>query len=443
MLDAAKKYSTEICDDEALLEAIADAEARYWEANPNSFSLFQRAKAVMPGGNTRTALHFDPFPVYMAGSDGARLTDVDGHSYIDALGEFSAGLYAHKDPVVIEAAEGALGRGVSNGAPGEPEIQLAEAICERFPAIETVRFCNSGTEANLYALQLARHITGRSKLLAFYGAYHGGVFVFSDTSNPMNAPFDWVFCHYNDIPEVVEAIHEHALDLAAVIIEPMMNNAGSIPADKDFLQAIKDSCDETGVLLIFDEIVTSRFGPGGMQSLHGIYPDLVTLGKYLGAGFSFGAFGGKAKYMTHLDPAKPKALPHAGTFNNNLFTMMAGHAGLTRIFTPERAEKLFEEGEALRERLNTVVRETNAAAQFTGAGSIMNLHFTSGVIRSPNDLQAVPRLPYKLFQLEMLLSGVYLATRGQINMSLAISPEDADEIVEAVQSFFKRWAHLL
>ncbi|MCG7625092.1 aspartate aminotransferase family protein [Epibacterium sp. Ofav1-8] len=424
-------------------QAVAELEQRYSEANPESLALHRRAQAAMPGGNTRTALHFDPFPLYVVRSTGSRVTDVDGHSYIDALGEFSAGLYGHKEPAILAAAQRALELGASNGAPGASEIDLAEVVCARFPAIEQVRFCNSGTEANLYALQLARHATGRNKLMAFHGAYHGGVFVFSDVDNAMNAPFDWVFGRYNDIEGSVAMIREQAQDLAAVIVEPMMSNAGSLPASRDFLRGLRAACDECGVLLIFDEVVTSRIGAGGMQALYDVMPDLTTLGKYLGAGFSFGAFGGRVALMAHMDPSRPGALPHAGTFNNNLFTMLAGHAGLTQVFTPARAVQLTEAGDALRARLNAVVRESNAAAQFTGLGSIMNLHFTGGEIHGPEDLREVPRLTYKLFQLEMILSGVYLARRSQINMSLAISPEDADHIVESVRAFFKRWAHLI
>ena len=423
--------------------AISELEHRYAAANPRSLALFQKAQASMPGGNTRTALHFDPFPLYVESSDGSKVTDVDGHIYIDALSEFSAGLYGHKQPAIVAAARRAIDAGASNGAPGKAEIDLAEVICARFPSIERVRFCNSGTEANLYALQLARHVTGRNKLMAFHGAYHGGVFVFSDVENAMNAPFDWVFGKFNEIEPTLEQIRSQAGDLAAVIVEPMMSNAGSLPADTEFLQALRDVCDETGTLLIFDEVVTSRIGKGGMQDLYGILPDLTTLGKYIGAGFSFGAFGGRADILEYMNPSLKGALPHAGTFNNNMFTMLAGHAGLTEVFTPERAVKLTEHGDVLRERLNAIVRESNIAAQFTGKGSIMNLHFTAGKIRGIQDLKDVARLPYKLFQLEMLLSGVYLARRGQINMSLAISPSDADHIVEAIRSFFRRRASLI
>lgn len=432
-----------MCATNEIEQALVELEQRYTDANPESHALHRRAQAAMPGGNTRTALYFDPFPLYVASSAGSRVTDVDGHCYIDALSEFSAGLYGHKEPTILAAAQRALELGASNGAPGTAELDMAEVVCARFPAIDQVRFCNSGTEANLYALQLARHATGRQRLMAFHGAYHGGVFVFSDVDNAMNAPFDWVFGRYNDIEASVAQIREHAHDLAAVIIEPMMSNAGSLPADREFLQALRTVCDECGVLLIFDEVVTSRISAGGMQALYNVMPDLTTLGKYLGAGFSFGAFGGRAALMAHMDPTRPGALPHAGTFNNNLFTMLAGHAGLTRVFTPERAVQLTEEGDELRTRLNEVARESNAAAQFTGMGSIMNLHFTSGAIRAPEDLREVPRSFYKLFQLEMILSGVYLARRGQINMSLAISPDDVDHIVKAVRAFFKRWAHLI
>src|SRR5581483_9912914 len=168
----------------------------------------------------------------------------------------------------------------------------------------------------------------------FEGGYHGGVFYFRDATSPINAPFRFVRAPYNDIAGARALIERHAGDLAAIIIEPMLGGGGCIPADADFLQALRDAATQTGALLIFDEVMTSRLAPGGLQQVHGILPDLTTLGKYLGGGMSFGAFGGRADIMDRFDPRRADAFQHAGTFNNNKLTMSAGLAALTRIYTP-------------------------------------------------------------------------------------------------------------
>lgn len=427
----------------SLAGLVAEASNAYAALHPKSREMFERAQGSMPGGNTRSALYFDPFPIYVDRSKGAWLTDVDGHRYLDLLGEFSAGLYGHANPVLRDATIAAFDRGASNGAPGEAEVGLAEAICARFDGIDRVRFCNSGTEANLYAILLALHATKRRKLIAFDGAYHGGVFVFADPSSPMNIDLDWSFARYNDPASALDLMDGIGRDLAAVIVEPMMSNGGSIPADPTFLQALRDKTSELGALLIFDEIVTSRMGAGGFQGMLGIRPDLTSLGKYLGAGFSFGAFGGRADLMALMDPARPGALPHAGTFNNNLFTMSAGLAGLTELFTPARAERLYRDGEDLRDRLNAAARETGVAAQFTGRGSVMTIHFTDRTITCPEDAAGIDQDLYRLFHLDLIARNVYAARRGQINLSLAVGEEEFALIEKAIRAFFVERGDLL
>ena len=418
-----------------LEDAVGAVERRFAASHPESLALHRRAQRCMPGGNTRTALHFDPFPLYVKWSAGAYVHDVDEHRYLDALGEFSAGLYGHGHPVIDEAALRAMQAGGSNGAPGSAEIRMAELICERFPSIEKVRFCNSGTEANLYAVSLALAATGRSKLICFSGAYHGGVFVFAGGGNAMNAPFDWTVCRYNDAEEACCVIGSLAEDLAAVIVEPMMSNGGCIPATRDFLAALREACSEVGALLIFDEVVTSRMGRSGLGWMHGIAPDMTTLGKYLGAGFSFGAFGGRADLLDWMDPTRLNALPHAGTFNNNVFTMTCGAAGLSKVFTPERADRLFQDGEDLRSKLNAACQAASPCVRFTGCGSVMNVHFHDGPIARPEDLGAEPRGLFKLFHFDLLEAGVYAARRGQFNLSLPMSEADYEVIVRAVGRF--------
>jgi glutamate-1-semialdehyde 2,1-aminomutase len=415
----------------------------YAGRNPMSRALHDQACSCMPGGNTRSALYWAPFPLYVTRSEGCRVQDADGHEYLDVLGEFTAGLYGHSDPVIAEAVARTVAGGYSNGAPGTSEIQLAQLISQRFPSVTSVRFCNSGTEANLYALTLASIFTGRSKLMGFSGAYHGGVFSFAGGGSPMNAPYDWSLARYNDNAGAAEFIERLGSELAAVIVEPMMSNGGCIPADASFLRVLQEKCSQVGAVLIFDEIVTSRMGPGGLQQRLGITPDMTTFGKYFGAGFSSGAFGGRADVMNLLNPSVPGALLHSGTFNNNVYSMTVGYAALRNVFTPARADALFADGEALRARLNDIARSIVPAVQFTGCGSIMNIHFHRGPIRCPEDLAGESKELLRLFHLDMLEEGIYAAARGQINLSLPMQPKDFDEIASAVKTSLNRRADLI
>src|SRR4029077_13509181 len=243
------------------------------------------------------------------------LEDADGHQYVDLLGEYSAGLYGHSNPVVIQAMTDALQEGVSRGAHTRYEVDLAEAVCARFASIESVRFTNSGTEANLMALSAARAFTGRGRVMVFRGGYHGGLLTFADGPSPVNVPYDVLLAEYNDAagagglgrehagsPPVVPVVREHAGSLACVLVEPMLGSGGCIPGDPAFLSGLREATRQAGALLIFDEVMTSRPGPGGLQERLAIRPDLTTLGKYIGGGASFGAFGGRADVMGLFDP---------------------------------------------------------------------------------------------------------------------------------------------
>ena len=272
----------------------------------------------------------------MVRGDGARLWDADGHEYVDFLSEFTAGLFGHSHPAIRRALDAALDGGWNMGAHGPAEARFAQAICDRFPSIDLVRFTNSGTEANLMAVAAACAITGRGKVMVFKGGYHGGLFYFRGKGSAVNAPYDFLVAPYNDISGTRALVAPHAEDLAAILIEPMLGGSGCIPATSEFLADLRRLATDAGAILIFDEVMTSRLAPGGLQQTHGILPDMTTLGKYVGGGMSFGAFGGKAELMQWFDPRRKDGFQHAGTFNNNVLTMNAGYVGLTEIYTPER-----------------------------------------------------------------------------------------------------------
>jgi len=422
--------------------ALEEAKEAYVASNPLSLARYVEATAVMPGGNTRTVLHYAPFPLAMARAAGCRLWDADGAEYVDFLGEYTAGIYGHSHPAIRAALNRALDGGINYGASNLTEARFARAVCERF-GLERVRFTNSGTEANLLAISLARIATGRHKVLVFDGGYHGAVFGFAGGGSPINAPFPYVVAPYNDLDATRALIEQHADDLALVILEPMIGSGGCIPATADFLTMLRVETTRVGALLILDEVMTSRLSPGGLQAVRGIKPDLTTLGKYIGGGMSFGAFGGRADLIDRFDPRRADALPHAGTFNNNVLTMNAGLAGLTEIYTPKAALALNARGDRLRDRLNALCQAADAPVQFTGLGSMLAVHMMRGPIRSPADAaKGEPKLK-ELFFFDMLSHGIWLARRGMMTLCLPIGDAECDKLAAAVEEFLASRQSLL
>jgi glutamate-1-semialdehyde 2,1-aminomutase len=377
---------------------------RYVQRNPESKRLHEERARFMPGGNTRSVLHVPPFPLTIVRGEGARIWDADGHEYLDFLGEYTAGLFGHSHPAIREAITAALADGWVLGAPNRYETELARMVCERFPTIELVRFCNSGTEANLMAISLACAVRGSRKVVVFENAYHGGVFYFAHGGSPLNAPFDFVVEQYNDLEVEIDD------DVAAILVEAVQGSAGCIPGDPAFLQRLRDAADATGALLIFDEVMTSRLSYGGMQEVLGIHADLTTLGKYVGGGLAFGAFGGRADLMERFDPSRPDAFQHAGTFNNAVATMAAGAAGL-RTYTREEIARLNALGDRLRARLPDA----------TGYGSMVGLHMDEE--------------RKTLLHLHMLEHGYSYARRGFIALSLPLTEGDVDGFAAAFDAF--------
>lgn len=422
--------------------ALADASVRFLAARPRTVELHERAKAVMPGGNTRTVLFTPPVPIRVATAQGAAITDLDGHSYVDLLGEYSAGLYGHSHPRIGRAVADALAMGLNLGAHHAVEVKLAEAVTERF-GLDLVRFTNSGTEANMMALGAARAFTRRQKIMGIKAGYHGGTLYFGAGGAAVNAPFDVVLAPFNDIDATRRLIVEHGAEVAALIIEPMLGSGGCLPADAAYLKMLREETAKRGIILVLDEVMTSRLAPKGLSHALGITPDLKTLGKYIGGGMSFGAFGGRRDIMEQFDPTRANFLPHAGTFNNNTLTMNAGFAALSEIFTPEACVALNRRGDRLREKLNDLFMRYQVALQATGIGSLLNLHPLAGEIRAPEQTaQADPRLRQILY-LDLLEEGYYIAGRGYMALSLVVSDEHCNGFLAAIERVVTRRRHLL
>lgn len=428
--------------DPGLEDALDAARQTFAEARPKSLAAHRDACDVMPGGNTRTVLYHHPFPIRIRDGAGAVITDIDGNTTVNMVGEYTAGLFGHDHPQIMAAVHEALAHGINLGAHNTYEPVFARLVCARFPAIEKVRFTNSGTEANLMAVTAARAFTGKSKLMAFDGGYHGGVLTMKKGGEKTRAPFPWVLSAYNDTEAAVSLIREHADDLAAVILEPMMGAGGAIPAEPAFLRALREETVAAGSLLIFDEVMTSRLGPHGLGALMGVAPDITTLGKWVGGGMSFGGFGARAEIMDMFDPRREGALAHAGTFQNNVLTMAAGTVAVRDIYTPAAAEALTARGDRLRDDLNAAIRAARVPVVATGLGSLLNIHPTARAPRNAADAaRADVRLSELLF-MALMNEGYYIAPRGFIALSLALGDDELDGFVAAFDRVIRRHAGL-
>ncbi|GMF68586.1 unnamed protein product [Aspergillus oryzae] len=343
----------------------------------------------------------------------------------DFVSDFTAGLYGHSHPVIKQAVKDALATGFSLGGVVEKEAQLGEILQTRFKSIERVRFCNSGTEANTFALATAKAFTGRNKILVFDGGYHGGTISFhGTTSNPMNLPHEFVVGAFNDIERTQSLVDD---TLAAILIEPMQMAGGVRPASIEFLRFLRESATKVGAVLIFDEVVTSRLHYHGLQGAREVYPDMTTLGKYLGGGFPFGAFGGRADIMEQFNPIAHgrSVLHHSGTFNNNIFTMTAAVAA-AELVTEQSLAELNKLGDDLRATGNSIVQQAGLKdIVFVGYGSTVGMGFLG-------DRGQVLR---EVFYFTLVKQGILMGRRGFLCLNLAHTKEHIDRFLDVVKVF--------
>lgn len=359
-----------------------------------SARLHEHARRVMPGGNTRTTVHFDPYPAYASRGQGAVVTDADGEERLDFLNNYTSLIHGHADPDINAAVIEQLQQGTAFGMPTAHEVELAELLAERIPSIEHVRFANSGTEAVMAAVQAARAYTGRPKIAKFEGSYHGsydyaGVStlapqnVWDEPEPPSTAYYhgappamlaDVVVLRYNDADLAERLIERHKDELAAVLVDPMPFRLGLIPGQVAFLQRLRDLTSAYGIVLIFDEVITLRAAYGGFQSVVGVTPDLTTMAKIIGGGFPVGAVGGSAEVMAVFDPrgGSPR-VPHGGTFSANPVTMVAGLTAMRKM-TQEAFDRLEALGNYVREGLAEAMDGARLEGQVTGHGSLFGIH---------------------------------------------------------------------
>jgi glutamate-1-semialdehyde 2,1-aminomutase len=355
------------------------------------------------------------------------------------LGDYTAGLLGHSERRVLDPVVAALANNVSVGGVHPAEATLSRLMCTRF-GIDRVRFTNSGTEANLMAITTAIQATGRRQVLVFSGGYHGGVLYFVSGAASWNAPYEFVIAPYNDADATEVIIQEHANELAAVVFEPMQGSGGCLPADAKFIQRTCAAARSVGAIVIADEVMTSRHGRSGMLHLLGEVADITTYGKYLGGGFSFGAFGGRAELLDQFDTsleggrvaAGRHVISHAGTFNNNMASMTAGCAVLGEVFTADVAESHTKRGEEFRESVASVLARHSLPMSVTGYGSMMSLHALATAPQTINDVFLRDEVLQELVFLGLHERGVYIAARGMMNVGLAHTDDQLARALDAL-----------
>ncbi len=425
----------------------------YPEDAPHSAALYERARRVLPGGNTRTTVFMPPFPLYAARGEGCRVWDADGAARIDCINNFTALIHGHAHPVIVGEATAQIALGTAFGMPTEHEIALAELLCERLAHVEQLRFCNSGTEAVMMAIKAARAFTGRARIAKVEGAYHG-TYDYAEVSldptprtwggnrpNPQPAArgtpdgvlADVVVLPFNDPGAAASLIREAGHSLAAVLLDPMPQRVGLIAASADYVEAVQAAARAVGALLIFDEVICFRLGHGGAQAIWQAEPDLTAFGKIIGGGFPVGAVGGRSDVMAVFDPTGGKpALPHGGTFSANPVTMRAGLAAMT-LLDAQTFAHLDALGERMREGMRRALRDARMPGQVTGMGSLLKVHMTDRPITDYRSAYADPPEAARRAALHRALldHGVLAAPDGLMALSTVMTVADVEAAIAA------------
>ncbi|HRP74804.1 MAG TPA: glutamate-1-semialdehyde 2,1-aminomutase [Rhodocyclaceae bacterium] len=422
--------------------------------NSRNEALFKRAQKTIPGGVNSPVRAFRSVggtPRFIERAEGARVWDADGKCYVDYVGSWGPAIAGHAHPAIVEAVREAALRGLSFGAPTEGEIEMAELICKLLPSIEMVRLVSSGTEATMSAIRLARGFTGRDAIIKFEGCYHGhadsllvkagsGLLTFGNPSSggvPADFAKHTIVLDFNDLQQAEDVFRARGSEIAAIIVEPIAGNMNLIKPVPGFLEGLRRLCTEYGAVLIFDEVMTGfRVGPQGVQGLHGITPDLTTLGKVIGGGMPVGAFGGRRDIMEAIAPLG--SVYQAGTLSGSPVAVAAGLASLRLLGEAGFYETLAARATALVAGLSSAAREHGVTFSADSVGGMFGIYFAQSVPRSYAEVMACDREAFNRFFHAMLQAGHYFAPSAFEAgfVSAAHSATDVEATIAAARDVF-------
>jgi len=423
-----------------------------------SRKLFQHAKEVIPGGvnsPVRACKSVGRDPLFVDRADGCMIFDADGNGYIDYVGSWGPMILGHRHPAVVSALKATLERGTSFGAPTDLEIELAEMVIAAVPSIDTVRFVNSGTEATMSAIRLARGVTNRDLIVKFDGCYHGhadtllveagsGVATLGIPGSPgVPGAFaaQTISIPYNDLEAFHRIMSAKGQEVACVIVEPVAGNMGLVPPAEGFLEGLREATQKAGSLLIFDEVITGfRVSLGGAQALYNVMPDLSTLGKIIGGGMPVGAYGGKKEIMDRIAPEGP--VYQAGTLSGNPLAMAAGIATLAELNKPGVYAELDQKTDSLTNGIRDAARESGITVQVDRVGSVFGMFFNDKPVKNMSDAKSCDLDRFTKYYNAMLEQGIYLAPSQFESgfVSTAHRDEQISKTIQAIQTVFKQMA---
>ncbi len=415
----------------------------------NSEELFKISKNIIPGGVNSPVRAFEPYPFFVKEAKGSHITDIDGNDYIDYCLAYGPILLGHSDDDVMKDVYEQMQRGTAYGAPTENEVKLAQEVIDRVPCAEMVRFVNSGTEATMAAIRLARGFTGKNKIVKFEGAYHGahdyvlvksgsGAACLPDsagipeatTQNTLSVPF-------NDVDALTKLIEEEGENIACIIVEPVMGNIGCVEPNVKFLKFLREITEENGIVLIFDEVITGfRVSRGGAQSYYGVKPDLVTFAKVLGGGFPIGAYAGKKEIMSLIAPNGP--VYQAGTFSGNPISIQAGLSTLKKLDYPFYGE-MSQKGDFIRKGISDILEDLKLDLQAVGLSSMFQIYFNEEPVIDYETAKRSDAKRFLVYFRELLKNGVFIPpSQFECNfISGAHTDEDLIKTTEAIEAALK------
>lgn len=432
----------------------------YQNKTQKSAKLFQEGAKYFPGGGTRNVANFIPYPFYATHGEGYNLYDEDGNTYIDCLNNMTSVLHGHAFPPIVKTLQEQASRGTVHAAPMEIQNKLAKIICDRVDSVDSVRFCNSGTEATMFALRGARVISNKNKILKFDGAYHGAhdyvetntlpdyvssnpPQLFPEKGFPPALSNEVLITKINDIDHTRTIIENHHEEIGAMIVEPVINIAGK-SVTKEYIHAVRKLTEKYNIFLIFDEVITYRHALGGYQEILGVKPDFTAFGKIIGGGLPVGAFGGKRELMDWFNPRRDEHLTHSGTFSGNAMTVQAGIAQLTH-YTQKEVDKLNHLGAKLCQGLNAIVSEINFPGHAVAIGSLVYFHTFAGDSSQLSMLEwagsLMPTMGYLPYlNLALLDEGLYVYHKSCLEFILSTVMTEAviDEILNRMRRVLTR-----